>query len=155
MRISDWSSDVCSSDLAWLTARIVGRRIPDVPYKAAGSMILDAVVWGLLAARLAYIAQWWEEYSATPRSMIAIGDGGFTWWVGVLVSVVYIWRRTRSAQVLRGPVLAGVMAGIVAWVVPGGVRALLLRSGPPLPDLPLGALGEHPCLLGGYAGGPP
>src|SRR3546814_20148450 len=52
--------------------------------------------------------------------MIAIGDGGFTWWVGVLVSVVYIWRRTRSAQVLRGPVLAGVMAGVVAWVVAGG-----------------------------------
>src|SRR3546814_8177587 len=67
--------------------------------------------------------------------MIAIGDGGFTWWVGVLVSVVYIWRRTRSAQVLRGPVMAGVMAGVVAWVIAGGVLALLLCSAPPLPDL--------------------
>src|SRR3546814_17187742 len=85
--------------LAWLTARIVGRRIPDVPYKAAGSMILDAVVWGLLAARLAYIAQWWEEYSATPRSMIAIGDGGFTWWVGVLVSVRSEERRVGTEGV--------------------------------------------------------
>src|SRR3546814_4442309 len=145
MRISDWSSDVCSSDL-----RIVGRRIPDVPYKAAGSMILDAVVWGLLAARLAYIAQWWEEYSATPRSMIAIGDGGFTWWVGVLVSVVYIWRRTRSPQVLRGRVLAGVMAGVVAWVVRGGVLGLLLRPAPPLPEMTLGTLDEHPVSLGEF-----
>src|SRR3546814_15748668 len=78
-------------------------------------MILDAVFWGLLAARLAYIAQWWEEYSVVPKSMIAIGDGGFTWWVGVPVAVIYIWRRARSAPTLRGPVLAGVMAGVVAW----------------------------------------
>src|SRR3546814_12057620 len=86
--------------------------------------------------------------------MIAIGDGGFTWWVGVLVSVVYIWRRTRSAQVLRGPVLAGVMAGVVAWVVAGGVLALLLRSAPPLPDLPLATLDEHPVSPGEYSGRP-
>lgn len=140
--------------LAWLTARIVGRRMPDVPYKAAGSMILDAVVWGLLAARLAYIAQWWEEYLATPRSMIAIGDGGFIWWVGVLVVVAYIWRRTRSAHILRVPVLAGVMAGVVAWTLAGGVLALLLRSAPPLPDLQLATLDEHPVSLGEYAGRP-
>ncbi|WP_417276095.1 prolipoprotein diacylglyceryl transferase family protein [Castellaniella sp.] len=140
--------------LAWLTARIVGRRIPDVPYKAAGSMILDAVVWGLLAARLAYIAQWWGEYSAAPRSMIAIGDGGFVWWVGVLVAVAYIWRRTRSARPLRGPVLAGVTAGVVAWTLAGGVLALLLRSAPPLPDLQLATLNEHPVSLREYAGRP-
>jgi thiol-disulfide isomerase/thioredoxin len=140
--------------LAWLTARIVGRRVPDAPYKAAGSMILDAVVWGLLTARLAYIAQWWEEYSATPRSMIAIGDGGFVWWVGVLVVVAYIWRRTRSAQVLRGPVLAGVMVGVAAWALAGGVLALLLRSAPPLPDLQLATLDERRVSLSEYAGRP-
>ncbi|MDS1142265.1 TlpA disulfide reductase family protein [Pusillimonas sp. SM2304] len=140
--------------LAWLTARIVGRRMPDVPYKAAGSMILDAVVWGLLAARLAYIAQWREDYLAAPRSMIAIGDGGFIWWVGVLVVVAYIWRRTRSTPILRVPVLAGVMAGVVAWVVAGGVLALLLRSAPPLPDLQLATLDERPVSLSAYAGRP-
>lgn len=140
--------------LAWLTARTVGRRMPGAPYKAAGSMILDAVVWGLLAARLTYIAQWWDEYSATPKSMIAIGDGGFTWWVGVLVVVVYIWRRTRLTQALRGPVLAGVMAGVVAWVVAGGVLDLMQGSAPPLPDLQLATLDENPILLSEYAGRP-
>lgn len=140
--------------LAWLTARIVGRRMPGAPYKAAGSMILDAVVWGLLAARLAYIALWWDEYSATPKSMIAIGDGGFTWWVGVLVVVVYIWRRTRLTQALRGPVLAGVMAGVVAWVVAGGVLDLMQGSAPSLPDLQLATLDENPISLSEYAGRP-
>lgn len=140
--------------LAWLTARILSRRKPDVPSHAAESMILDSVVWGLVAARLAYIAQWWEEYSATPRSMIAIGDGGFIWWVGVLVAVAYIWRRTRSAPILRGPVLAGVMAGVVAWVFAGGVFDQMQRSAPPLPDLQLTTLEEHPVSLNDYAGRP-
>lgn len=140
--------------LAWLTARIAGRRMPDVPYQAAGSMILDSAVWGLLAARSAYIAKWWEEYSATPRSIIAIGDGGFIWWVGVLVAVAYIWRRTRSAQILRGPVLAGVMAGVVAWFFASGVFDLMQRSAPSLPSLQLTTLKEHPVSLGDYAGRP-
>lgn len=140
--------------LAWMTARMVARRLPDASYKAAGSMILDAVVWGLLAARLAYIAQWWEEYSATPMAMIAIGDRGFTWWVGVLVVVVYIWRRTRLTQALRGPVLAGVMAGVVAWVVAGGVLDLIQGSAPPLPDLQLATLDQRPISLSEYAGRP-
>lgn len=140
--------------LAWLTARIVGRRMPGVPYKAAGSLILDAVVWGLLAARLAYITQWWDEYSAAPKSMIAIGDGGFTWWVGMLVAVAYILRRTRTAQILRGPVLAGVMAGVVAWVAASGVLDLMQRSAPPLPDLQLAMLDERPISLSAYAGRP-
>ncbi len=140
--------------LAWLTARMVGRRMPGAPYKAAGSMILDAVVWGLLAARLAYIAQWWEEYSATPMAMIALGDRGFTWWVGVLVVVAYIWRRTRLTQALRAPVLAGVMAGVVAWVIAGGVLDLMQGSAPPLPDLQLATLDENLISLSEYAGRP-
>ncbi|MDN5874652.1 MAG: redoxin domain-containing protein [Sinobacteraceae bacterium] len=140
--------------LAWLTARIVAKRLPDVAYKAAGSLIIDAVFWGLVVARLTYIAQWWEEYSATPMSMIAIGDGGFIWWAGVLVAVAYILWRTRLTQTLRGPVLAGVMAGVVAWVVAGGVLDLMQRSAPPLPNLQLATLDERPISLGAYTGRP-
>lgn len=140
--------------LAWLTARIVAKRLPDAPYKAAGSLIVDAVFWGLVVARLAYIALWWEEYSATPMSMIAIGDRGFTWWAGVLVAVVYIWWRTRLAQTLRAPVLGGVMVGVVAWIVAGGVFDLMQRSPPPLPDLQLATLDERPISLSAYAGRP-
>src|SRR5690606_19383793 len=79
---------------------------------------------------------------------------GFTWWLGVLVAVAYIWRRTRSARILRVPVLAGVMAGVVVWTLAGGVLALFLRSAPPLPDLQLATLDEQPVSLGEYAGRP-
>jgi thiol-disulfide isomerase/thioredoxin len=140
--------------LGWLTARIVARRLPDVSHRSAGSMVLDAAVWGLLAARMAYIAQWWDEYSATPMSMIAIGDRGFSWWAGIAVAVAYIWWRTRFTRVLRGPVLAGVMVGAAVWIAAGGVLDLMRRSAPPLPDLQLSTLDARPVSLGEYGGRP-
>ena len=35
--------------LAWVVARMVAKRLPDSPYKAAGGMLLDAVFVGLVA----------------------------------------------------------------------------------------------------------
>lgn len=140
--------------LAWFTARALARRVPDAPYRAAGSMAIDAAFWGLAAARLGYIAQWWEEYRAAPMSMIAIGDGGFSWWVGVPAALAFAWWRTRAARGLRRPLLAGVVAGVAAWFCAGAVLDLAQRSAPPLPDLQLATLDQRPVSLGAYAGRP-
>src|SRR5690606_4761405 len=86
---------------AWLVARRVARYFPGVSHKVAGALVIDSVFWGLLAARLGYIVQWWDEYTARPASMIAIGDGGFIWWVGVLAATGFVWWRTRSAPALH------------------------------------------------------
>ncbi|WP_341643400.1 prolipoprotein diacylglyceryl transferase family protein [Thauera sp. SDU_THAU2] len=81
----------CAVLLAWAVARLIARRLPDGAYrKAAGGLLFDSVFWGLLAARLGHIAQWWEEYAAAPASMIAIGDGGFTWWIGVVAALLLV-----------------------------------------------------------------
>lgn len=140
--------------MAWVVARMVAKRLPDAPYKAAGGMLLDAVFVGFVAARLGYIAQWWEEYAQSPMSMISIGDQGFLWWVGVLAAVTLIWWRTRAVRALRQPVLAGVAVGLLAWFAAGGVLDLLQRSAPPLPALTLATLDEQPVVLNSYAGRP-
>lgn len=140
--------------LAWAVSRMVARRIPGAPYKAAGGMLLDAVFWGLAAARLGYIAQWWEEYAQSPMSMISIGDQGFSWWIGVLAASALIWWRTRSSRVLRRPVLVGITAGLLSWFAAGGVLDLLQRSAPPLPALALATLDEQPVILNSYGGRP-
>lgn len=140
--------------LAWLAARNIARSLPDTPAKAAGGLLLDAAFWGFVAGRLAYIGQWWKEYSAAPMSMIAIGDGGFAWWIGVPVSAAFVWWRTRSIRVLRSPVLSGLAAGVVVWVAANGVLSLMLRSAEPLPDLQLTSLDEHPVSLSAYEGRP-
>jgi len=139
---------------AWVASRSVARTRPDAPYRAAGGLLLDAAFWGFLAARLGYIVSWWEEYAAAPMSMIAIGDGGFAWWVGLPVALAVAWWRTRAARVLRGPVATGIMAGIAVWVIANGVLSLMIRSAPPLPTLQLATLDERPVSLDAYAGRP-
>lgn len=140
--------------LAWAIARMVAKRLPDSPYKAAGGMLMDAVFVGFVAARLGYIAQWWDEYAQSPMSMFFIGDQGFTWWIGVAATLVFIWWRTRSTRALRRPVLVGVTAGLLAWFAAGGVLELLQRSAPPLPALALATLDEKPVVLNSYIGRP-
>ncbi len=140
--------------LAWTVARNVARMVPETPRRAAGGMLLDAAFWGFLAARLAYIAQWWPEYSASPMSMIAIGDGGFAWWAGIPVALAFVWWRTRPVTVLRRPAMAGIVVGVVVWVLANSVLSLLMRSAPPLPDLQLTTLDERPVALSDYQGRP-
>ena len=140
--------------LAWAVALLVAKRLPDSPYKAAGGMLLDAVFLGLVAARLGYIAQWWEEYAQSPMSMIFIGDQGFSLWVGVLAALAFVWWLTRSIRALRRPVLVGITAGLLAWFAAGGVLDLLQRSAPPLPALTLATLDEKPVVLNSYTGRP-
>lgn len=140
--------------LAWVVARMVAKRMPDSPYKAAGGTLMDAVFVGFVAARLGYIAQWWEDYSKSPMSMIFIGDQGFSWWIGVLAALAFIWWRTRPMRALRRPVLVGVTAGLLAWFAAGGVLDLLQRSAPPLPALELATLDEKPVVLSSYIGRP-
>lgn len=143
-----------SALLAWAVSRILARRQPESPYKAAGSLLLDSLLVGLVAARLGYIARWWKDYTEAPWSMVAIGDGGFLWWAGVLAALLFVGWRTRSVRALRMPVFAGVLAGIVAWGAGGGAVALLQRSAPPLPDAQLATLDERPVALNSYAGRP-
>ncbi len=140
--------------LSWAMARMVARRLPDAPYKAAGGMLLDAVFWGFVAARLGFIALWWEEYAKSPMSMISIGDQGFSWWIGVLAALGVIWWRTRASRALRRPVLVGITAGLLTWFAAGGVLDLLQRSAPPLPALALATLDEQPVVLNSYTGRP-
>ncbi len=138
----------------WLVARRSARTWLGETYRAAGSALLDAAFVGFVVARLAYIVQWWPEYSATPKSMVAISDGGFLWWVGIPVSLAFVWWRTRGRVLLRRSALTGMIAGVAVWVVANGVLSLLLRSVPPLPDLQVTTLAGQPVSLSQYEGRP-
>lgn len=140
--------------LAWAVTRGLARRLPDAPGRAAGGMLLDAAFWGFVAARLGYIAQWWEEYARSPRSMLSIGDQGFSWWVGVLAALGLIAWRTRSSPALRRPVLVGMAAGLLSWFAAAGMLERLQRSAPPLPALALATLDDRPVVLNSYLGQP-
>lgn len=140
--------------VAWGVARWLARRRPDVPAKAAGAMVIDALFVGLLVARLAYVLFWWREYAAAPLSIIQIGDGGFVWWAGLAAGIAFVAWRTRAMAALRRPVLAGIAAGTLAWAAAGGALWWMQQAAPPLPDIALTALDGSPAGLGDYADRP-
>lgn len=139
---------------AWLTARFVVTRTPERPGKRAGALVFDAAIIGFIAARIGYIVLWWPEYAASPWSMLALGDGGFVWWVGLPVAVLLVGWRTRKYSLLRLPALAGIAVGMLVWAGGSAVPELLRKGAPPLPDLALVTLDGAPVSLEAYRGQP-
>ena len=123
--------------IAWLVARSMQRAKPDASPKTAANLLLDALFVGLIAARIGYVARWWSEYAAAPRSIIAIGDGGFDWWIGLPAAVAFVLWKSRQVRALRRPALMGIAAGMLAWAAAQGTLATLQRATPSLAALQL------------------
>lgn len=144
--------------VGWLVVRAWARRLPDAvaacPHRIAVGLFVDAVLVGLLAARLGYVLLWWPEYMAAPKSVIAIGDGGFLWWAGLPAAVAFAWWRTGTRRPLRRPLLAGIAAGMLAWAAFGGLLMRMQRVAPPLPAFELATLDGEPVTLAALSGRP-
>ena len=140
--------------VAWLVARFIQRRPPDGHHKTASSLILDVLLLGLIAARVGYIARWWSDYAASPRSIVALGDGGFDWRIGLAAALVFAGWRLRRLPALRRPVLAGIVAGLGAWGAAQGTLATLQQSAPPLAAMQPQALDATPVLPASFLGKP-
>lgn len=138
----------------WLLVRAWARRLPDSPHKVAGARFIDAALVGLLAARLGFVVGWWPEYVAAPMSIIAIGDGGFLWWIGLPAAIAFTWWRSAGQRWLRKPLFAGIAAGLLAWFALNGTLALLQRSAPSLPDIAARTLDGTPTTLDASASRP-
>lgn len=124
--------------VAWQLASWLGRkRHAAHGGPAPGTVLLDAVLIGWIAARIGYIVQWWPEYLAAPFSMLAIGDGGFAWWAGLPAALIVVLWRTQRHAVLRLPVLGGMAVSLMLWLLGGFWIESMHESGPPLPDLVL------------------
>lgn len=85
--------------------------------------LLDMLLAGLLAARIAFVAVWFEQYRGTPWSVFDIRDGGFLTWAGLaaagLVALSQAWRRAP----LRKPLALALLAGALGWLTaPGTLR---------------------------------
>lgn len=138
-----------------IVGALVGRR-RGVPRGAGvGAVLPDMLLVGLLAARLAFVARWFESYRAQPWSALDLRDGGFDPWVGLLAALLYgAWRLRRRVQA-RVPLAAGLFAGALVWS--GLALGLQLLAQPPavLPAVPLHTLDGAQASLDELAGGRP
>lgn len=101
---------------SWLASRIAVRTGGAHRAAIAGNAVFVAAAWGLLAARLAYLALNADAYRASPWSALDVRDGGWNAPAGALVSAAWlVWRGLRL-PVLRRPLTGGVLAGAILWV---------------------------------------
>ncbi len=139
--------------LALLVAAAVGRMAGRARKAGITHVLTDMLIAALLAARVAFVAAWFDTYRSAPWSMLDIRDGGFTPWAGVAAALlVAIWQGWRHAE-LRKPLTLGLAAGALVW---GGVfGAILLTSNTSLPKSSLTTLAGEPADLAKLAAGKP
>lgn len=115
--------------------------------------LTDMLIAAVLAARIAFVALWFDAYCSAPWSMLDIRDGGFTLWAGVAAALlVAFWRGWRRAA-LRKPLILGLAAGALAWGTMFG--ALRMTAKPALPTVSLMTLAGAPADIAALAAGKP
>lgn len=139
--------------LALLVAAGVGRLAGRGQQAGMGNVLTDMLIAAVLAARIAFVAVWFDTYRSAPWSMLDIRDGGFMPWAGVAAALLLaLWRGWRRAA-LRKPLALGLAAGALVWG--GMVGAILMMEDTALPTAPLTTLAGEPANLAKLAAGKP
>ncbi len=141
---------------AWLAAWLADRWAPAPPAAgpSAGTRLLHAVAFGLLLARVAYVALHHEAYAAEPLSAVDLRDGGWHPWAGLAGGLAWLswqaWRRPPWRRALA----SASAAGLAVWLA--GTAALAWQAPRELPDLALTDLATgQPIRLRTLAAGTP
>ena len=136
--------------VAWWLRRY--RQLPD-----AGPLVSDLLIAGLLAARLAFVLRWHEQYLAAPWSILNIRDGGFLAPAGIAAALaIAAWRCRRPAMAaMRRPLAISVASGALAWGVLSAGMGLAYDKPTALPAVALHGIDGAPTTLGALAGSKP
>lgn len=136
--------------VAWWLRR--HRQLPD-----AGPLVSDMLIAGLLAARLAFVLRWHEQYLSAPWSTLNIRDGGFMAPAGIAGALaIAAWRCRRPAMAaMRRPLAASAAAGALAWGVLSAGLGLAYDKPTALPAVALQTLDGTFTSLAALAGGKP
>ncbi len=109
---------------------------------------------GILVARLAFVLRWLPAYVAEPWSVLRIGDGGFTWWAGLLAALGWGGWKLRQSPGLRVPLIAGSVSGLLAWGALLGSVWLMHQSSVELPTTEMTTLDDERVTLSSMSGQP-
>ena len=115
--------------IAAAVGHLAGRR----PRVSIVSALLDMLMAGAIASRIAFVVIWFEQYRSALWSVFDVRDGGFTPWAGVLAAIlVALWRGWHNVA-LRKPLALGLVAGLMGWLA--APSALRFGTDPTLSDL--------------------
>lgn len=127
--------------LSIVVALIVGGLIGRRRKVSVGDGIFNAVLLGVIGARLVFIVQYGQSYD-TFWSWLDIRDRGFEPLAGLVVTLVYLaWRLWRQPRERR-PLGIAVISGTLTWSLTAGILALMVSQGASIPPTQLTTL-EH------------
>jgi thiol-disulfide isomerase/thioredoxin len=109
---------------------------------------------GVLAARIAFVLRWRDQYFDLPLSILNIRDGGWEPAAGVAAALLFGLLRARRQAGLRKPVLAAAFTTGTVLLLGGIANFMMAPSATPLPPLTLSSLQGRSVSLAGYAGKP-
>ena len=112
----------------------------------ASSGITQAVLIGLLAARLVHVVKNLSAYAAVPWAVLDLRDGGWCALAGYGVGLAWLAGRAWRAPSLRKPLAAGSAAGLIAFI--GGQFA----ADPPIEEGPPNVVLQRLAPIGSAAG---
>lgn len=135
-------------------ALFVGRRLARSGAREVEGLLWQTLIVGLVAARLAFVAQYRDAYLASPLGIVDIRDGGWTPVAGFIGAALFAVVRQLRRPTVRMPLWSAFAAGAVVW----GAGTLALNIGmserQTLPPIALVSLGGTPVKLADFKGKP-
>jgi hypothetical protein len=123
---------------SWLASRFASGGADKGHPTAAGHVVFNAALIGLLAAQLAHLVPLADLYATTPWSALDARDGGLHLPTGAMAGAAWLaWRGWRSPA-LRRPLAVGGFSGVVFWIA--ATVATSLGQTKELPTLVFSAL---------------
>ena len=138
-----------------LVAAIVGHLVGKPQRLGISNVLIDMLMAAMLAARIVFVALWFDQYRDAPWTIFDIRDGGFNSWAGAAAAIaVAIWHASKHPE-LRKPLSLGLLAGTLAWTMSGAPGMLGMSAQPVLPAVELKTLSGQASNLAALSHGKP
>ncbi len=112
------------------------------------------LVSGVLVARIAFVALYFESYKNSPWKIVDIRDGGFIASAGFLAAAALTAWFARQRREARKPLLLSALAGATFWMA-GTLATSIFHAAPmPLPEIALARLDGTSMRLDSLTGKP-
>lgn len=147
---SAWLASALAGGLARRGEGVRGGMDAAARAQRASRGITQAVLIGLLAARLAHVLQNLSAYVAVPWAVLDLRDGGWHALAGHAAGLAWLAGRAWRAADLRKPLAAGSAVGLLAFI--GGQFAADPPNGDVPPNVTLQRLAPPEAAAGPSAG---
>lgn len=104
------------------------------------SAISSMLFGGLITARLAFVALYFEDYLQSPWRIIDIRDGGFIFTAGIAAALLIGAYQAKKSPLLRFPLSVAAAGALSVWLAGTLIFAKLAPAPPGMAALPLTTL---------------